>query len=563
MMGKGMFTHRGISVWKAISFFSLISVAVGFFSPSDAHAQTCGFVACEAQKTFLSGTGGQCVNIAGQARVCTCVAAPIAGTACTQANMVHLQQIRTPTGQPPLAPSCLHSASNCNCAARPHLTDNKFTGMLSSKKACRAGCEYGPSGPLVGWPDLTRPASGIYEFYSPDGMDPTGAQCNAATDPSATTPPPNPNCDGETCLSGEGNPPKICAEVDGHKICVDNGDCEGNQPAGYTCVGAPEANEPRPPDPPVHPLQPPKTEHPCVINGQECEVRTWKPPFDRPPCPEGWERDGDGNCVPDEEEDEPGRRCPDGSTPINNSCPAPYDDCADGTRPSGTPPRCHAPVGNCPDGSRPLNGVCGAVGGTCPNGQPPVNGMCTAQYGNCPNGQPPVAGQCQPGYANCPNGAQPVDGQCSVGGECDPATDPDGCEGAGDDNAGGGVSCDAQPFCSGDIIMCNVLQQQWQTRCATERAFGTDPDAAIGDDADAGEYDPNSVFEEGEGDGGNWDLDASGWLGGSACPTFPAVSVMGTTIDFGQIDYCWIFGMMHALVLAMAYFRAAQIIGRG
>ncbi|WP_226468059.1 hypothetical protein [Luteimonas panaciterrae] len=67
-----------------------------------------------------------------------------------------------------------------------------------------------------------------------------------------------------------------------------------------------------------------------------------------------------------------------------------------------------------------------------------------------------------------PNTGTPVPGDGTGGGDGDGGTDG----GDGDDEEGsasGGGDCTAPPTCSGDPIMCAVLDQQWRTRCGNNK----------------------------------------------------------------------------------------------
>lgn len=56
----------------------------------------------------------------------------------------------------------------------------------------------------------------------------------------------------------------------------------------------------------------------------------------------------------------------------------------------------------------------------------------------------------------------------------DPPKAPEGAEGEGDTNTpgegkvSGGLDCDTGPACTGDVIQCAQLYQQWKTRCAVQ-----------------------------------------------------------------------------------------------
>lgn len=250
--------------------------------------------------------------------------------------------------------------------------------------------------------------------------------------------------------------------------------------------------------------------------------------------------------------------CPDGSVPENGVCPAPEANCPDGTRPSNG--SCAASLSDCPDGSRPVNGYCMAQNGLCSDGRPPAAGQtCPATYSPCADGSQPVGGRCSPTLGACPNGSQPVNGKCPLGTSCDPVTDPNHCAG-NENHAGGGQTCQAQPFCSGDEALCNILAQQWATRCAVE---GLAPRNGPGE----ADYGPR--FEAGqawgqpvEGSDGS-QLDGSGWLsGGGQCPALPTAEFMGRSFAMSEIVPCSALQILAVLILLAGYVQAAYILGR-
>jgi hypothetical protein len=217
----------------------------------------------------------------------------------------------------------------------------------------------------------------------------------------------------------------------------------------------------------------------------------------------------------------------------------------------------------CSDGSTPVNGKCQNGSNpslNCPSGSTPYNGFC---YGVCPNGAAAVNGFCPAPMGTCPNGASPVNGSCSVGTSCDPTTDPNQCKGNNQGNAGGGDTCNAPPFCSGDPIMCNVLAQQWATRCAVERLSGTGTPPS---DSDYGPtVNPGDVWQQGDGTGNGNGLDDSGFglgSGGGDCPSMPSVTFMDKSFSVGDWVPCSALRILAMMILLAGYVQAAYIIGR-
>lgn len=180
-------------------------------------------------------------------------------------------------------------------------------------------------------------------------------------------------------------------------------------------------------------------------------------------------------------------------------------------------------------------------------------------------------------------------------------------EGSGNGNtSGGGGSCGSPPSSSGDAILGQIAYQAWATRCAIEGAkdgdgnlktsgsgtgtgtgtggTGTDPNTAIltaikeavtnikefvtGISGEAGGLDDSQGEDDHESDH-IWaedqdppDLDSSGLGFGRSCPQIPNITVGGFTgaVDGGQL--CSMMQAIGALMLLIAYFHAATIIGR-
>lgn len=253
----------------------------------------------------------------------------------------------------------------------------------------------------------------------------------------------------------------------------------------------------------------------------------------------------------------PPGNCPDGTAPVNGQCNGQLGSCAGGVAPD--------PVLGCPlicaDGTHiPAGGTCANNGGNgagaCPDGSTMENGFC---YANCPDGTPAVNGRCAAGSGTCPNGSVPVNGQCPVGGGCDPATDPNHCAG-NNNNAGGGGTCTSPPFCSGDLIACATLTQEWRTTCAVDAL-------THGDQPSPGDYGDTFTAAQAwaPGDDGTQlpPLDGAGWLGGNEqCPALPTVTFMDHSFDVAQMLPCSALAILSQLILLAGYVQAAYILGK-
>lgn len=190
----------------------------------------------------------------------------------------------------------------------------------------------------------------------------------------------------------------------------------------------------------------------------------------------------------------------------------------------------------------------------------------------------------------------------------DPNNGADDGEGnEGDNSASGGAKCPhdggGPPACKGDAIQCNLLLQQYLSRCSAEKAAtgkvaggiactseepltctnlspaecwakAMQKKAACAADGIAqaltgepGEElpdaDPSTAWVDEAGEGGDIELDMGGWLGARTCPVLPSFSVMGKTISFDSLraDMCAFFSVGGMLVLLFAAFSAAKILG--
>lgn len=192
----------------------------------------------------------------------------------------------------------------------------------------------------------------------------------------------------------------------------------------------------------------------------------------------------------------------------------------------------------------------------------------------------------------------------------DPDNGADDGEGNESDNtSSGGAKCPHQggspPTCKGDGIQCNILIQQYLNRCLAEKvAEGkvsggiacttSEPlvctnlspaecfakaqakktacaaeglaaefagDGSLPDEGPA--VDPATAWIDTGSEDGSVELDMGGWLSSRSCPVLPSFVVMGQTISFSSIqsDMCNFFAVGGMLVLLLAAFQAARILG--
>ncbi len=176
-------------------------------------------------------------------------------------------------------------------------------------------------------------------------------------------------------------------------------------------------------------------------------------------------------------------------------------------------------------------------------------------------------GKCDP--AKDPNKCQGTGGGGT--GQCDPAKDPNKC-GSGSSISGDG-DCKVAIQCNGDAIQCAIVRQEKLARCADEE-FRTVDDKKIQDlkntlagEFSGPEYEPIKATGENTHDLSKL-LDTSGRFS-KACPVIPDVSFpwFGSTqtVSLSSVssDLCTYLQWFGYLLVAFAMRAAAEIIARG
>lgn len=178
------------------------------------------------------------------------------------------------------------------------------------------------------------------------------------------------------------------------------------------------------------------------------------------------------------------------------------------------------------------------------------------------------SGQCDP--TKDPNKCQGTGGGGS--GQCDPAKDPNKCQGTGSSISGDG-DCKVAIQCNGDAIQCAIVRQEKAARCADEE-FRTVDDKKIQDlkntlagEFSGPEYEPIKATGENTHDLSRL-LDTSGRFS-KACPVIPDFSFpwFGSTqtVSLSSVssDLCTYLQWFGYLLVAFAMRAAAEIIARG
>lgn len=176
-------------------------------------------------------------------------------------------------------------------------------------------------------------------------------------------------------------------------------------------------------------------------------------------------------------------------------------------------------------------------------------------------------GKCDP--AKDPNKCQGTGGGGT--GQCDPAKDPNKCQGGS--SISGDGDCKVAIQCNGDAIQCAIVRQEKLARCADEE-FRTVDDKKIQDlkntlagEFSGPEYEPIKVTGENTHDLSKL-LDTSGRFS-KACPVIPDVSFpwFGSTqtVSLSSVssDLCTYLQWFGYLLVAFAMRAAAEIIARG
>lgn len=146
----------------------------------------------------------------------------------------------------------------------------------------------------------------------------------------------------------------------------------------------------------------------------------------------------------------------------------------------------------------------------------------------------------------------------------DPATDPNCEDGEGSYS---GHSCDAEPACTGDPILCAIAYEEWQQKCE-QREWRKDLEGSdqcnsgdsLLDNTEANEIPTDTVDLRDA-----VDLDESGFVTGH-CPELDPVSFAiaghGLEFDLDATPLCELADLIRPLLLAFATFIAGVVVLR-
>lgn len=120
----------------------------------------------------------------------------------------------------------------------------------------------------------------------------------------------------------------------------------------------------------------------------------------------------------------------------------------------------------------------------------------------------------------------------------------------------GGTNCDTPPVCSGDVLQCAIISQQYLSRCDFINDVDnvdttlTSENTVVVDEIDVTEQ-IDTITNN------------AGFLTNRTCPSLPPVVVMGATIDWDMSGLCTLADILGFLIVAFAGLKSARIIFGG
>lgn len=122
--------------------------------------------------------------------------------------------------------------------------------------------------------------------------------------------------------------------------------------------------------------------------------------------------------------------------------------------------------------------------------------------------------------------------------------------------------CGTAPQCSGDVLQCGIIMQEWRNSCRETAITDGDKQTAQGlvDDAE-GDY--QDIQGEANSDADGFFSDFQSKLNSNSnarCPTDIRVAIMDGEIDIPFSKACDFFKLLRVAVLAVAYLAAARIV---
>lgn len=117
-----------------------------------------------------------------------------------------------------------------------------------------------------------------------------------------------------------------------------------------------------------------------------------------------------------------------------------------------------------------------------------------------------------------------------------------------------GGQCNTPPACSGDALLCGVVEQTWLDHCRFQNEVA---------DMGTTTFNAPTIDTVNVTDLFNDIVNSNGFIGNRSCPTVPAIQIRGTTLQWDFTPLCTIFGYLSYLVLTFAGFRSLSIVMGG
>lgn len=179
-------------------------------------------------------------------------------------------------------------------------------------------------------------------------------------------------------------------------------------------------------------------------------------------------------------------------------------------------------------------------GGSCPNAGTEIDQSCTTGFSDGSSTTTTSNNQTD-------SGGNPVSSTSTTSNGIPASQEPDESLGT----YSGGGNCDTPPACSGDPLMCGLIDQEWQARCDFENSLDTfNPDAG-GDVVSVSTVDVQAEM--------NTVLNTTGWIGNRTCPVIPAENVLGINVQWSFDGICQAYTILSFLVLAFAGFASLRV----
>jgi hypothetical protein len=422
-----------------------------------------------------------------------------------------------PSGQGSLPAGSATQVESTDCNSCTEGSTHTATFVAGEDASCQSGCSYATN--------LDVPAE--YFFYDSDPSTVyktaeyvgTGAECTGGDSPSDAS-----SSDEGTSaapLSDDGTP------------CT--GEYYTNATGGITCGSPDDGDDGNNDEPDGNTNNPDGTvDNSCISNPDSCT-------------------DTDGDGTPDTPtECASGQSCTDTNGDGVNDTPT---DSGDGSGDGSG------------GGSGSGSGGSGGSTVTCPNGEN-TDGSCNGdgdpnttpdgQGGECLDSQKTYDGVCPSGSSGdgCPSNTYQLVNGVSVCSDYVSGGDGSG-DGSGTDNGSvtGGESCNSEPSCSGSVINCAILLQEWRQRCDHPMPTETDVLTETGLD----QYAATDLVQE-EVEVAEF-IDDSGYIGGAAsCPSSVNISVLGNAIEIDMSIFCDIASIIGSLVLIAGALHSTKIV---